>query len=109
MLDELLTNFGLVCMPVSSVTMLTTSFTCAVDESLRAAPTAHILAALARQEGVSTLYRGLVPVIQSLFCSNFVYFYTFHGLKRLVVGQQSAPKDLAMAMLAGEDQTTSRN
>jgi len=72
-----------------------------LDEHLRSAPTVQILAQLAQQEGISSLYRGIVPVIQSLFCSNFVYFYTFHGLKRLVVGEQSAPKDLLMAMAAG--------
>ncbi|XP_037083269.1 peroxisomal membrane protein PMP34-like isoform X2 [Pollicipes pollicipes] len=72
-----------------------------LEEGRRAAPTAVLLVQLARQEGITSLYRGIVPVIQSLFSSNFVYFYTFHGLKRLVVGEQSAPKDLLMAMTAG--------
>ena len=72
-----------------------------VEEGRRADSTAAVLAELVGEEGLPTLYRGIGPVLQSLFCSNFVYFYTFHGLKRLVVGEHSAPKDLLMAMTAG--------
>ena len=31
--------------------------------------------------GVEALYRGLVPVLTSICASNFVYFYTFNGMK----------------------------
>ncbi|XP_043188463.1 peroxisomal membrane protein PMP34-like isoform X1 [Amphibalanus amphitrite] len=72
-----------------------------LEEGRRADSTLAVLAQLVSQEGVPTLYRGMGPVLESLFCSNFVYFYTFHGLKRLVVGEHSAPKDLLMAMTAG--------
>ena len=72
-----------------------------VEEGRRADSTAAVLTQLVDKEGFSTLYRGMGPVLQSLFCSNFVYFYTFHGLKRLVVGEHSAPKDLLMAITAG--------
>lgn len=54
-----------------------------------------------RQEGLVGLYRGLLPVIESLYCSNFVYFYTFHGLKRVANREQAAVKDLLLAMMAG--------
>jgi hypothetical protein len=37
----------------------------------------HIL----KREGVSSLYRGLISVMQSSCISNFVYFYVFHLLK----------------------------
>ncbi|XP_053648178.2 peroxisomal membrane protein PMP34 isoform X2 [Cherax quadricarinatus] len=50
---------------------------------------------------VAGLYRGLLPVIESLYCSNFVYFYTFHGLKRIANEDNSALRDLVLAMVAG--------
>lgn len=54
-----------------------------------------------RNEGLAGLYRGWAPVIESLFCSNFVYFYTFHGLKRVANTDGSVIKDLLLAMVAG--------
>ncbi|XP_050593325.1 peroxisomal membrane protein PMP34 [Bombus affinis] len=57
---------------------------------------------LAAKEGLATLYRGMVPVLQSLCVSNFVYFYTFHGLKMLRTSKnQSAGNDLLVASIAG--------
>ncbi|XP_043587414.1 peroxisomal membrane protein PMP34 [Bombus pyrosoma] len=57
---------------------------------------------LAAKEGPATLYRGMVPVLQSLCVSNFVYFYTFHGLKMLRARKnQSAGNDLLVASIAG--------
>ncbi|RXG72493.1 Peroxisomal membrane protein PMP34 [Armadillidium vulgare] len=47
------------------------------------------------------LYRGLLPVIQSLYCSNFVYFYTFHALKSMSNREKSAVKNLLLGMIAG--------
>ncbi|KAB7501123.1 Peroxisomal membrane protein PMP34, partial [Armadillidium nasatum] len=47
------------------------------------------------------LYRGLLPVIQSLYCSNFVYFYTFHALKSVSNREKSAVKNLLLGMIAG--------
>lgn len=50
-----------------------------------------------------TLYRGIIPVLQSLCASNFVYFYTFHGLKMLKSQRkQSAGNDLLLASIAGK-------
>lgn len=65
---------------------------------------------LVRDEGFGTLYRGLVPVLQSLCISNFVYFYSFHTLKALyapspVIGASggggSALRDLCLGTVAG--------
>ncbi|XP_014673635.1 PREDICTED: peroxisomal membrane protein PMP34-like [Priapulus caudatus] len=58
---------------------------------------------IAREEGVLALYRGLHSVITSLFTSNFVYFYTFHGLRRVLIpaGERSAVKDLLIGTIAG--------
>ncbi|KAJ7381975.1 hypothetical protein OS493_037853 [Desmophyllum pertusum] len=51
-----------------------------------------------------SLYRGLLPVISSLYCSNFLYFYTFNGLKTVFVGKgntSSSLQDLLFGYLAG--------
>lgn len=68
----------------------------------KALNTLQIIQKLIRQEGISTLYRGLVPVLQSLCISNFVYFYAFHSLKALnAKTQQNAIRDLVLASIAG--------
>lgn len=66
--------------------------------------TIQLLKQLVAEEGFATLYRGLVPVLQSLCISNFVYFYTFHSLKALHStdrGGQNALKDLFLGALSG--------
>lgn len=49
-------------------------------------------------------YRGWFPVICSLCCSNFVYFYCFHSLKAswLRGKQSSSSTDLILGIAAGE-------
>lgn len=49
-------------------------------------------------------YRGWFPVICSLCCSNFVYFYCFHSLKAswLRGKQSSSITDLILGIAAGE-------
>ncbi|TMS14778.1 Peroxisomal membrane protein PMP34 [Larimichthys crocea] len=54
-----------------------------VDEKRKSRSTPVILAEIAKEEGLQSLYRGWLPVISSLCCSNFVYFYTFNTLKKL--------------------------
>lgn len=61
--------------------------------------TLQIIASLISKEGWSSLYRGIKPVLASLGTSNFIYFYTFHGLKTLQKG--SAHSDLLLGMIAG--------
>lgn len=57
---------------------------------------------LAQKEGIGSLYRGLVPVLQSSCISNFVYFYMFHLLKSFKARDaQSAAADLLLGALAG--------
>lgn len=65
--------------------------------------TMQLLLRITENEGVAGLYRGVIPVLQSLCASNFVYFYTFHGLKSLNGGarNQSAGRDLLLGVLAG--------
>ena len=57
-----------------------------------------------KEEGWACLYMGIRPVLVSLYCSNFVYFYTYTGLKLLVSRRgwtRTAPIDLLIAAVAG--------
>lgn len=75
-----------------------------VDEKRRSKSTPVILAEIAKEEGLLSLYRGWLPVISSLCCSNFVYFYTFNTLKKLAasgVGRSRPGKDLLMGVVSG--------
>lgn len=59
-----------------------------------------------------SLYRGWFPVISSLCCSNFVYFYTFNSLKKLTAsgGGKSRPgKDLLMGIASGKSTYSKTN
>lgn len=79
-------------------------FAFAVEDSEYAkAGTIRALARMAEDEGILSWYRGIVPVLQSICASNFVYFYTFHGLKSIHGGarNQSAARDLLIGSLAG--------
>lgn len=69
----------------------------------KALNTYQVILQLIREEGIYTLYRGLIPVLESLCISNFVYFYTFHTLKALkgTAKAQSALSDLFLGALAG--------
>ncbi|KAM9745175.1 peroxisomal membrane protein PMP34 [Menidia menidia] len=74
-----------------------------VDENRKAKSTPAILADIVREEGLRAPYRGWFPVICSLCCSNFVYFYCFHCLKASwLKGRPSAPStDLITGIAAG--------
>lgn len=73
-----------------------------LEEDRESKNTLATMRELVEKEGIYTLYRGMVPVLQSLCASNFVYFYTFHGLKTLRAGRnQTAGNDLLFASIAG--------
>lgn len=73
-----------------------------VEDSLKLHGTSlQLLIKLANEEGIESLYRGLCPVLQSLSVSNFVYFYTFHALRKASTTSSSAINDLLFGMLAG--------
>lgn len=73
------------------------------DPEKKVLSTLELLKLLIKNEGVGTLYRGIIPVLQSLCISNFVYFYTFHTLKALKGNKagQNAFSDLLLGSLAG--------
>ncbi|KAL3054107.1 hypothetical protein OYC64_006440 [Pagothenia borchgrevinki] len=74
-----------------------------VDDNRKAKSTPAILSDIIREEGLLAPYRGWFPVICSLCCSNFVYFYCFHSLKASwLKGRPSAPSnDLMIGIAAG--------
>ncbi|XP_060064214.1 peroxisomal membrane protein PMP34-like [Ylistrum balloti] len=75
-----------------------------IDDHRKAKHTPVVMAEIAKEEGVLSLYRGLIPVLTSLCCSNFVYFYTYNGLKAIFLGHTGKPdalKDLTFAFMAG--------
>lgn len=74
------------------------------DDSLKAVGPVQAMKQLADEEGVASLYQGLQPVLTSLYCSNFVYFYAFNGLKTLAVSNglpASVPRDLLFGYVSG--------
>ncbi|MGH0123495.1 UNVERIFIED_CONTAM: hypothetical protein FKN15_022720 [Acipenser sinensis] len=74
-----------------------------VDEKRKAKWTPAVLVEIIREEGLLAPYRGWFPVICSLCCSNFVYFYTFNSVKACWLrGHRSTPgKDLVLGIIAG--------
>ena len=62
---------------------------------------------LVSEEGIATLFRGAGSTIQCVAASNFIYFYTFHGLKKwLSKDTPSALTDLLFACVAGKFKIT---
>ena len=74
-----------------------------LEEGRQSKNTLAVIKDLIDEEGFNTLYRGAVPVLQSICASNFVYFYSFHGLKSVcgTSANPSAAKDLLLASIAG--------
>ncbi|XP_030839812.1 peroxisomal membrane protein PMP34 [Strongylocentrotus purpuratus] len=75
-----------------------------IDENRTAKHTPYVVAEIVQDEGVASLYRGWYPVISSLWCSNFVYFYTFNGLKVAlgdIMKSKKAVRDLLIGISAG--------
>lgn len=98
-------------MSLNAVTGLSTSHIStllsfiSVEDHREAKNTLKVLQDICNDEGISTLYRGLVPVLSSLYCSNFIYFYTFHGMKKFVYSgsiKRSSSMDLILGYFAGK-------
>ncbi|XP_020643570.3 peroxisomal membrane protein PMP34 isoform X1 [Pogona vitticeps] len=72
-----------------------------VDEKRKSKTTHAVLLEIIKEEGLLAPYRGWFPVISSLCCSNFVYFYTFNSLKAVwVKGHNSTTgKDLILGIV----------
>uniref|UniRef100_A0A2K5LBT7 Uncharacterized protein n=1 Tax=Cercocebus atys TaxID=9531 RepID=A0A2K5LBT7_CERAT len=74
-----------------------------VGEKRKSKTTHMVLLEIIKEEGLLAPYREWFPVISSLCCSNFVYFYTFNSLKAVwVKGQRSTTgKHLVVGFVAG--------
>jgi len=86
------------------VTMpLTTAFTrIQLEEARKSEGPLRVILQLVRDEGWTTLFRGGQSTLLSVAVSNFLYFYSFHGLKTLTGAKnQKAVKDLLFACVAG--------
>lgn len=71
-------------------------------ERRKAIGTFKLLQQIMTDEGFESLYTGMIPVLQSLCISNFLYFYTFHGLKTVFGTATHSPlRDLCIGMVAG--------
>ena len=56
------------------------------------------------------LYRGCLSTLESTAVSNFIYFYTFHGLKQVAETRGQNPlQDLLFACIAGIQYTYNNN
>jgi len=82
---------------------LTTAFTrIQLDDNMKSAGPIRVMLKLVRDEGFLTLFRGCQSTLLSVAVSNFVYFYSFHGLKTLSRAEhQTALRDLLYACCAG--------
>lgn len=83
---------------------LTTAFTrLQLDQDRSNTGPLDTMYTLVKEEGLSTLYRGGQSTLAAVSVSNFVYFYSFHGLKRVTgsAAQQSALRDLLFACCSG--------
>ncbi|BFZ17856.1 hypothetical protein BsWGS_20895 [Bradybaena similaris] len=75
-----------------------------VDDHRRAKNTYEALKDIIREEGLKGLYLGWFPVVSALSGSNFIYFYTYNGLKSaLLRGRSKASPlvDLSLAFVSG--------
>ncbi|XP_059151962.1 peroxisomal membrane protein PMP34-like isoform X2 [Physella acuta] len=75
-----------------------------VDDHRCAKNTFHVLREIIQEEGLEGVYLGWFPVVTALCCSNFVYFYTYNGMKSAIVGKHkkaSPLADLSMAFISG--------
>ncbi|KAK0059023.1 peroxisomal membrane protein PMP34 [Biomphalaria pfeifferi] len=75
-----------------------------VDDNRHAKNTFLVLKEILKEEGLEGVYLGWFPVVSALCCSNFVYFYTYNGLKSSVLGghKKASPiVDLTLAFLSG--------
>jgi len=70
-----------------------------LDDLSSKSGTLQTLVRLLKEEGLNEVYRGIIPTLESLCCSNFIYFYVFHGLKG--DKKRSAFQNLLFGAVAG--------
>ncbi|KXJ21682.1 peroxisomal membrane protein PMP34 [Exaiptasia diaphana] len=96
---------------IGSVTAMTTFYPLdtartrlQVDDNRKSKGTFNVLKEIMQDEGIKSWYRGLGPVLFSLYCSNFLYFYTFNSLKAVFLKNRhssSKRQDLLFGYISG--------
>ncbi|XP_067673499.1 peroxisomal membrane protein PMP34-like isoform X1 [Haliotis asinina] len=75
-----------------------------IDDQRESKHTPQVIGDIIKEEGIHGIYRGWFSVVSSLCLSNFVYFYTYNGLKSVFIGpgEKAAPsKDLFLGFVSG--------
>ncbi|XP_074648290.1 peroxisomal membrane protein PMP34-like isoform X1 [Tubulanus polymorphus] len=72
-----------------------------IDDS-KSRSTHKIILEILKKEGINGLYRGLGPMLTTIAVSSFVYFYTYNGLKLIVLREAKTDvlTDLVLAFAA---------
>jgi len=85
-----------------SMPLTTASTRIQLEDSRKNEGPLQVMIKLVRDEGFLTLFRGGKSTLISVAVSNFIYFYSFHGLKTLSgSNKQNALQDLLYACSAG--------
>jgi len=85
-----------------SMPLTTASTRIQLEDSRKNEGPLQVMLKLVRDEGFLTLFRGGKSTLISVAVSNFIYFYSFHGLKTLSgSNKQNAIQDLLYACSAG--------
>jgi hypothetical protein len=71
-----------------------------VDPNITPRSSIPLIFSIHKNEGLEALYRGWASIIFSLSATNFVYFFTFHGMRSLP-GYATASNDLLWSAVAG--------
>ncbi|CAH2005784.1 unnamed protein product [Acanthoscelides obtectus] len=72
------------------------------DKDLIDKSTLQAILFILKNEGITALYRGLRVTVTTMGVSNFVYFYTFHGIKGLIPPERvSSRTDFLLSIAAG--------
>lgn len=71
-----------------------------VDPNLEPRSSIPLVLSLGRKEGLTALYRGWSSLVLALSVTNFIYFYTFHGLRSMNMDRMVAT-DMIYGVIAG--------
>jgi adenine nucleotide transporter 17 len=71
-----------------------------VDPNITPRSSIPLIFSIHKNEGLAALYQGWASIIFSLSATNFVYFFTFHGMRSLP-GSATASNDLLWSAVAG--------
>lgn len=76
-------------------------FLAADPEQQKALNTFSMLIFIVKREGFASLYRGIIPVLESLGITCLVYFYLFHSIRAIFNQKPTAAADLLIGCFSG--------